>query len=88
MITTENISFHELIGLQVEIVESTNKQMVGFTGIIIDETKSMFTLSSKNGIKKIPKEISFWKFVVGNKTATLKGTELRKRSYERVEMKP
>jgi len=30
MITTENISFHELIGLNVEIVESTNKQIVGF----------------------------------------------------------
>ncbi|TLY04960.1 MAG: ribonuclease P protein subunit [Thaumarchaeota archaeon] len=88
MITTENISFHELIGLNVEIVESTNKQIVGFAGKIIDETKSMFTLSVRNRVKKVPKEIAYWKFTLNGKTIILKGIELTKRPYERVGMKP
>ena len=87
MITTENISFHELIGLNVEIVESTNKQIVGFAGKIIDETKSMFTLNAKNVVKKIPKEIADWKFAFNGTNIILKGTELTKRSYERLGMK-
>jgi len=88
MITTENISFHELIGLNVEIIESTNKQIVGFAGKIIDETKSMFTLSAGNRVKKVPKEIASWKFMLNGKTTILKGIELTKRPYERVGMKP
>ena len=87
MITMENISFHELIGSNVEIVESNNKQIVGLAGSIIDETKSMFTIHVGNSVKKVPKEIAYWKFTINGKTTILKGIELTKRPYERVGMK-
>ena len=32
MITAENITSHELIGLRTEIVESTNSQIIGLNG--------------------------------------------------------
>ena len=39
MITAENITSHELIGLRTEIVESSNSQIIGLNGTITDETK-------------------------------------------------
>jgi len=42
MITKENIISHELIGLKTEIIDSSNKEILGLNGTIIDETKSMF----------------------------------------------
>ncbi len=88
MITRENILFHELIGLNAEIVKSNNKQMIGFVGKIIDETKYMFTLRTESSIKKIPKETAQWKFDFNGQSATMEGTELTRRSYERIGMKP
>jgi len=41
MITSENIALHELIGLKIEVVESTNPQILGLNGVVIDETKKI-----------------------------------------------
>ena len=66
MITTTNITSHEFIGLNTKIVESSNPQIIGLNGIIIDETKSMFTLNTKrNQINCQSKQqlgILNWKF--------------------------
>jgi len=87
MITPENLVSHEIIGLNAEIIESSNKQIFGTSGKVIDETKSMFILSTENGIKKIPKKHSKWKFTLGDKTVTLSGDLLQKRPHERLEVK-
>ncbi len=55
MITAENITRHELIGLETTILESNNSQVVGLHGKIIDETKSMFTIKTSTGIKHMSK---------------------------------
>ena len=67
MITAENITSHEFIGLNTEIVKSTNPQVIGLNGRIINETKSMFTISTENGTKSIVKVGNSWKFSVENK---------------------
>lgn len=87
MITPENITSHELIGLQAQIVESTNKQIIGLAGKVVDETKSMFTLNTVKGQKKFPKETARWKFSFNNTDAEIEGTKLTKRSYERMGVK-
>ena len=46
MITPENIAVHELIGLETEIVNSSNKEILGLKGIIVDETKFMFVIKT------------------------------------------
>jgi len=84
MITTENIALHELIGLDTEIVQSSNIQSVGLKGKVVDETKSMFVLSTENGIKKFPKENTIWRFSLGNNEIILNGNMLIKRSHERI----
>jgi ribonuclease P protein subunit POP4 len=82
--TRDNIASHELVGLQAEIVDSGNKQIVGMFGKVVDETKFMFILDTKKGLKRFPKESANWKFFFNNDAVILDGAKLTKRSYERM----
>ena len=87
MITAENITRHELIGLETSIVESDNSQAIGLHGKIIDETKSMFTIETSTGVKHMPKVNSMWKFNLNGVSSIVDGTSLAKRSFERMGVK-
>jgi len=84
MITQENLLIHELIGLEATIMKSNNAQIIGISGKIVDETKSMLSLDTMNGIKKIPKENSEWKFSFDNNESVVNGNLLTKRPQERL----
>ena len=87
MITADTISRHEFIGLNTQIVNSSNQQVIGLNGTIINETKSMFTINTKKGIKNIPKSTNDWKFIVQNKEITINGSKIAKRPFERIGVK-
>ena len=84
MITAENITSHELIGLRTEIVESSNSQIIGLNGTITDETKSMISINTANGTKMIAKLNNSWKFSVDNKDIILNGSKIAKRPFDRI----
>jgi ribonuclease P protein subunit POP4 len=84
MITADTISRHEFIGLDTEIINSTNQQVIGLNGTIINETKSMFTINTKNGIKDIPKSTNEWSFSIKGKETIVNGSKIAKRSFERI----
>lgn len=84
MITTANIASHEFIGLTTKIVESSNPQIVGLNGTVIDETKSMLTLNTQNGIKSFAKANNIWEFSIGSSLAILKGSNIQKRPFDRI----
>ena len=84
MITTENITSHELIGLRTEIIESTNSQIIGLNGTIIDETKSMIIMNTTNGTKMIAKSNNMWKFTLDSNNAIIDGSKIAKRSFDRI----
>ena len=84
MITADNIRSHEFIGLNTEICESTNPQVIGLNGRIINETKSMFTINTENGMRSIAKDTCSWKFTVQDKSMIVKGTSITKRSFDRL----
>ena len=84
MITADTISRHELIGLDTEILKSNNSQVVGLNGRIINETKSMFTINTKKGMKMIPKLVNDWRFSINGKNLTVKGSSIAKRPFERI----
>ena len=73
-----------MIGLRTEITSSTNNHFVGLTGTIVDETKSMFKISSKNGNKMIPKNQNTWRFFYDQDEFNLQGKLLEKRSFDRL----
>ena len=76
----------ETIGMQVIIAESVNSELVGISGIIVDETKHMLKINTKFGIRLIPKEICKFKISNHNDTITISGTKLLNRSHERLEV--
>ena len=84
MITTDNITTHEFIGLDTEIIDSSNQEIVGLNGRIVNETKSMFTINTKKGTKSIAKHTNSWKFSVENKDIVIEGTKIAKRSFDRI----
>ena len=84
MITADNITSHEFIGLNTEIVKSTNPQVIGLNGRIINETKSMFTINTEEGVKSIAKSTNNWKFSICNKNVIVEGTKITKRSFDRL----
>lgn len=84
MITENNIHAHEMIGLESEIVQASNSQIVGLNGMIVDETKNMFMINTEKGIKRIPKDSTTWKFSVNNTEIQIEGSTLMKRPHERL----
>jgi len=64
-ITPENIHRHELIGLKIEIIQSTDKQMMGMNGLVVDETKNLLTIASSktdSNRVRIPKKDCVFRF--------------------------
>ena len=47
MISSNNIFYHELIGLELKVVDSSNDSLIGISGTIVDETKKTFLIEVK-----------------------------------------
>jgi len=84
MITPDNITSHEFIGLHTEIIQSTNSQVIGLNGMIMDETKSMFRINTEKGMKSIAKSSNHWKFSIENKDVIIDGSRITKRPFDRL----
>jgi len=55
MISCQNVTRHELIGLDVLVAGAANPFHLGVSGRIIDETRNLVVIETHTGIKKIPK---------------------------------
>ena len=77
---------YEIIGMNVSVIESTNSQIIGLSGYVVDETKHMLTINTKLGKKLIPKNTCTLGILKSGKTITVSGSQLMKRSHERLEM--
>ena len=84
MINVDTISRHEFIGLQTQITNSSNQEVIGLNGTVINETKSMFTINTEKGVKNIPKSTSDWKFSIQGKEMLVQGSKIVKRPFERI----
>ena len=79
----ETISEYDLIGQEITITQSKNKEITGIKGKVIMETKNMITLDTENGKKSIPKDICQFS---NNQGLMTDSTKLSKRPHERMEM--
>lgn len=83
-ITTENLPKHELIGLKVEVIDSTDESLIGVEGEVLDETQSTLRIEDK----QVGKENSIFRFTLpGGQEVKLDGELIAKRPEERVGMK-
>jgi ribonuclease P protein subunit POP4 len=88
MITPENLIRHEIIGLDAEVVASQNKFQVGIKGLVVDETKNLLAIETKDGVKRIQKKGSEFIFTIPDgKKVKVRGLLLAKRHEDRVKLK-
>ena len=74
----------DIIGQDVTISDSNNKEIIGIKGKITMETKNMFIINTINGKKNIPKNIC----QLSNYDGIIEtdSSKLSKRPHERLEM--
>lgn len=75
----------ELIGLDVKVIESENHFNKGIKGKIIDETKNMFIIKTKETRKKIIKDQCVFEFK--EKNIQINGKSLSTRPEERIKQR-
>ena len=80
----ETISEYDLIGQEITITQSKNKEIVGLKGKVIMETKNTITINTDNGKKNIPKDIC--QFSNNQGILETDSTKLSKRPHERMEI--
>jgi ribonuclease P protein subunit POP4 len=64
MISPQNVIRHELIGLDVLVVHSSNPAQTGISGRIIDETRNMLIIAGERGVRRIPKRLSIFRITL------------------------
>lgn len=84
-LNNKTIVLHELVGLDCEVVGSSDAKQVGARGIVADETKNTLVLRTGKGLKRVVKNISTFKFRKGRKSFFVEGEEISFRSHERIE---
>jgi ribonuclease P protein subunit POP4 len=90
MLTAETLPRHELIGLQVWVVESNDPTLVGCEGEIVMETKNTLTIAEREGdrtkTRQVPKAVATFEFALPNgKYVTVTGDRLLARPARRTE---
>jgi len=84
-IKPENVLRHELIGLKATIARSSNRFLVGTRGQIIDETRNTLKLSTRSGVKVIPKGVAVFRLDLPDGTIVeVEGNRLIGRPENRV----
>lgn len=72
----------ELIGEEIEIVDSTNKSQMGMQGKVVDETKSTLKIDCAGGIKTLLKNNLVFKITKTGETVA--GKDVNKRPEDRI----
>jgi ribonuclease P protein subunit POP4 len=90
MITKQNLLFSTFIGLPVEITSSSQRNLIGLSGKIVDETKNLIViekegLDGKEGKEiKVPKVSSTFRFTTEDGAKVdIEGSSIAFRPHER-----
>ena len=82
MRTSENLIFHELVGLYAHTLDSG--QYSGISGHVVKETRNMITIRSGEVLKRIPKSSVKIMFRLTSCGCFIRGTSLIGRPEDRV----
>src|SRR4030095_6793377 len=84
MIDRKNLLFSTFIGLEAEIVNSSQRQLIGLKGTIVDETKNLLVIEKEGRELKIPKTSSTFRFTLENgEKMDVEGKAVAFRPHER-----
>jgi len=78
-----NLRKHELIGLQVEVLNATDPSQAHLRGLVVDETRNTLVVEIQGAEKRIPKQGSRFRFEIQG-GVEVDGDEIRFRPEDRV----
>lgn len=85
MISSLNVTEHELVGLFARISSAACTNLIGLNGTVIDETKSMLSLGTSRGIKQVPKDrTTFELSPIEGSVVRVEGSRILGRPYARL----
>lgn len=88
MITPKNLVRHELIGLHCRIADSTNKEVKGLEGRVVDESRNTLTIEVKGKEKNVVKEQCVFSFSLpSGERVRVEGKVLVGRPEDRIKKK-
>ena len=89
MIVTPSIVQHEFIGLETTVVNSSNLDLVGITGKVVEETRNTFTILHDNKEKVVIKDTTVFNFTLSDGTIVeLNGKVIIGRPEDRLKKRP
>jgi len=77
----------EWIGKHVRIIDATNPALVGLEGLVVDETKHLFVLDTKDGEKRIQKNAAIFELEWDGAVVRVPGTDMVAAPQERIKRK-
>jgi len=84
MRTKKNILYSTFVGLQVEIVNSSQRDLVGTKGKVVDETKNLIIIEKKDKEIKVQKVSCTFRFTLDDgETIDVDGKKIAFRPHER-----
>ncbi len=79
---SKNVYPHELIGKEIEVIDSKNKSNLGIKGKVVDETKNTISVFCDEETKTLMK--SNITFKIKETNFIIEGKEITKRPEERI----
>lgn len=81
--TLENLPKHELIGLEVQVADHSDENIIGMKGTVVDETRNMLVIDGK----KVSKKDGAFIFELEDERVKIEGKLIHKRPEDRVKMR-
>jgi len=89
MTVSPSVVQYEFIGLETTVVKSSNPDVVGISGKVVDETRNTLTILQDNTEKVIVKDASVFEFVLPDKTVVeIDGKIIMGRPEDRLKRRP
>jgi ribonuclease P protein subunit POP4 len=89
MNVTPSIVQHEFIGLEAKVVKSSNPNVVGIVGKVVDETRNTLTILHGGERKVVVKDTSVFEFVLPDGTVVeIDGKAIMGRPEDRIKKRP
>jgi len=84
MITSQNITAHEWIGLKVKVAKSPDPTFQGLEGVVRDETMNTFTIEANGKQRQVQKQKTTFRAELPTGNVEVDGSLLRFRPEDRV----
>jgi ribonuclease P protein subunit POP4 len=85
-LTPETLPRHELVGIDAEVVEASNPDLVGIRGEVVVETKKTLGIERGDRVSHVPKAGATFAFDVDGERVRVAGERLVARPARRTEL--